>query len=487
MATFRLARVKPGQPVQGFGIDMKDTRKRKNPSQAQAGSHGQPNGLSSRLRAEWPLLVYPALFAATLVILHVVNRSIEKEASPSAERRQVAPERTVTAGRPAGPATTPPTHDNGTSGLVSDAPQDVTEPGEARYEASYPTERREAAAASAVDHNAPAASSARQAAGDLPPEGPARVMALLEMAVGANDHAQIKACLDELVALGDAAVVPLNDLVNAQSEAGLWAAEALARIGTPLATTALLDTLAQTKEGLYKEELGKRVASISNHDSWPILLDTALQTGDASVVRAAETSLSMMADTPVIDGIIARYEAAATEAEIERLTRMVRNIQSPKATDSLVSLAGPVSSAPEDALQRAAIDALAKTGDPQSVSYLLRRLEATTPGQGTDVFNAITQINRPEAQTALLYAAAGNKEVSAEYGRIAAIQALKNYPDARTITLLEQIIAETHNDSVLAAAARTLDDIRLAPHAVTAKADGQVKEERFLPESPMKK
>jgi HEAT repeat protein len=307
------------------------------------------------------------------------------------------------------------------------------------------------------------------------------------MAATENDHARIKQCLDELVALGDVAVVPLNDLVRAEGPAGLWAAEALARIGTPLATTALLETLSQTKESRYKEELGKRVSSISNHDSWPVLLDSALQTGDATVLRAAGASLSMMADTAIVDGIIARYEAAATEAEIERLTQMVSNIQSPRATDALLSLAGHVSSTPQDSLQEAAIEALARVGDPQAVSHLLRRLEAAPPGKGTELFNAITRISSPEAQVPLLYAAAGSKEVSAEHGQTAAIYALGNYPDTKTCALLERIIAETANERVLAAATRTLDDIRLAPHAVTAMADSMPKEEEhILPPPPAK-
>ena len=155
----------------------------------------------------------------------------------------------------------------------------------------------------------------------------------------------------------------------------------MARIGTPTAASALLDRLAQTPEGDYKEELSKRISSLSNHDSWPLLLDTMMQASDTTVVRAAGTALSGMADTPILDEVIARYDTASTAAEAERLAQLVRNIQSSKATESLLSLAGSASAPPQDDLQKAAISALAKIGDAPSVSYLLQRLEASPPGK----------------------------------------------------------------------------------------------------------
>jgi len=77
--------------------------------------------------------------------------------------------------------------------------------------------------------------------------------------------------------------------------------------------------------------------------------------------------------------------------------------------------------------------------------------------------------------------------VSAAYGRSAAIQALKNYPNEQTVALLEQIVAQEDNERVLAAATRTLDEIRRAPHAVTAKADPLLKSDDLLPGTPRTK
>jgi HEAT repeat protein len=446
----------------------------------EAASQGRADGI----RREWPLLIYPALFLATLAVLYVMNQSIRNQA-PAGRTTKPAARTGADRQRP-WPATTGPLAPQ--DRYVRPAPQhaaDANDRDRAHRALSYLPPKHENRAAAQADRSNPAGERRTRAALDEL-QGPDRIIALLGAAVSDNDHARIKECLDQLVAMGDAAVIPLNDLIGTEDETALWAAEALARIGTPTATSALLDALAQTKEGPYKEEFGKRVSGISNHDSWPVLLDSIMQSSDATVLRAAGAALARMADTPIVDAIVANYEAAATEEMLQRLTQLISNIQSPKATEALLALAGDTSSPPQDSLQQAALDALARIGDPQAVSHLLRRLEASAPGEGTEIFNAITRIESPEAHIPLLYAAAGNKEVSAE-GRTAAIYALKNYPSEKTIALLESIIAQEDNDRVRSAATRTLDDLRMAPHAVTAKSDPTVKEDHILPPLPEKK
>jgi HEAT repeat protein len=426
-------------------------------------------------RFEWPLLLYPASFVLALVALYLAGRSIERQVpmSPATQQESTASHRDDPSAPRAASVET-----GGAANAESRMEAD-------RTPASDPTDslRKQQNESDRI-----AASGRFPTAVDIDNlQGPDKIVAMLRMALGEKDHTKIKQCMEDLVALGDAAVDSLNEMVNAGGEAGLWAAEAMARIGTPTAAAALLDTVAQTEDGPYKEELGRRIAGISNHDSWPLLLDTMTQTDDATVSRAALASLSQMADTPVLDEIIARYETATTEAEMEQLARLVRNIQSSQATDALLSLAGDVKSTPQDSLQQAAIQALAKVGDAAAVSYLLQRLEASTPGEGMDVYNTITQINSPQAQNQLLYAAAGNKEVSAEYGRTAAIEALRNYPNQETCALLERIIAQDSNTKVVTAASRTLDAIQSAGDTLTANADSLLRSEQTLPLSSVTK
>jgi len=461
---------------------MKSTRhNRKNatPSPAPAAN---PQGRGKSF--EWPLLAFPAALLATLVALYVVNRSIQQQ-GPVRPVHSDAESRTARA--PAAKAPDLTAVADGTKRAsktrFDTEPQDKPPQTNERPALTQENERPEAVTHGPVPQKGSGPRTGLQAM-----DGPGRIIAILQEAVQEKDHARIKQCLDDLVALGDQVIAPLTQVIaREQGEVGMWATEALARIGSPLATTTLLDTLAQIKEGQYKEELGKRVAGISNHESWPVLLDNVLNTADSTVLRAAGESLSRMADTPIIDELIARFDGATDARDTERIAQVISNIRSPKATDSLISLAGDVASAPQDALAKAAVDGLGKIGDPQAISYLMRKLEAAPPGEGGYLVNTISQIKEPQALDALLYAAAGNKEVSAENGQTAAIYALRNFPDAKTYALLEQIVATEENARVTAAATRTLDDLRRTSPHIVANAQSLVKKDPYAPTEPIKK
>jgi len=443
---------------------MKKARGKKNTGNAKtATSDKQGRGI----KFEWPLLAFPVMVLAALGILYALNHSLEGNLPTSLAPGQTAPDI--------------PTGDNQTK-----PPALGTSPGEDESNGpALPSAlARGNRTTDTADDDAPAQGNASPGRDAAAVKGAAGVIATLRSAADKGDQATIKRCLNELVAMGDDAIEPLLELVaEGDSQAGLWAAEALARMGTPVAASALLDALAQTEEGHYKEELAKRISGITNHDSWPVLLDTLLETDDATLVRAAGASLSKMADAPILDEIAARYEAATTKSQAERLAQLVSSITSPKAAESLLSLAGKTSAPVQDSLQRAAVAALGKIGTPQSVSYLLRKLESSPPGQGGYIFNTISQITSQQAQASLLYAAAGNKEVSAESGRTAAIYALKNFPDGRTSALLQSIIEQEDNTAVATAAIRTLENIRKAAPQATAKADPTV----TIPVAPLQK
>ncbi len=424
--------------------------------------------VKSFIKSEWPLFFYPALVVAAIILLQMVGRSIQKDLTPSTHPQpphpsaaRTTPEQSPHEAFPTAaeheksmsvPDWVPPSS-NTTRALDTDLATDRLSVIEALRD------RAEAAGSEAF---IPGADESEES------QGINGTVAILRRAVRTRDHAQIKQAIDDLVALGDEAVVPLSDLIaGGMDETALWAAEALARIGTPTATAALFDTLSQVNDGLYREQIAKTASNVSNHDSWPLLLDTFQETMDATVQRAAAASLSRMADRPVLDEIIARYDAALTEEEAAHLAQLVRNISSPRASESLRALAGDASASPQDSLQQAAIDALANVADAPSVSFLLSKLEAVPPGEGASLFNTITKINAPQAHSALLYAAAGSKDVSAEHGRTAAIYALENYPTVETCVLLERIAATDDNTAVITAALRTLENIQnTVPSAV---------------------
>ncbi len=442
----------------------------------------------SFIKSEWPLFLYPALVIAAIALLQLVNRSMEKDLSPSQGpgQRGVSPNSGPAEPDGSRPLEATSAQDGSTLPLDTfvQSPEAAPAPGEESMADRLRT-------IEAMRRRAEAAAAAGGALGGGPAQeldGVDAIVANLRQALRAQDHSRIKQAMSELVALGDEVVGPLSEIVaSGKDETAVWAAEALARIGTPTATAALFDTLSMIKDGTYKEQIAKTASNITNHDSWPLLLDTLQDTKDVTVQRAAGASLSRMADTPVVDEIIARYDAALTEEEAARLAQLVSNISSPGAGESLRTLAGEVSSAPVDGLQQAAIDALANVGDAQSVNYLLSRLEASPPGEGGALFDTISHISVAQAHSSLLYAAAGNKAVSAEQGRTAAIYALENYPSAETCSLLEQIVATEDNAAVVSAALRTLENIQKAVPSAVEKATSKADPGIILPLDPLQK
>lgn len=433
---------------------MKHAWQQKNAAPA---SEEGPAVKQSFFKAEWPLFLYPALVVAALVVLYGVHRSMQREPAPSKRPPVRTSQETQTTD-------------------VEDIDRETAAP-KIEPTAGVPRLGRDRDRTRVVP-----------ALGPGQPQETAGLLATLGHALKAEDHATIKQCMRDIVALGDDAVETLGELITqGDSDTALWAAEALARIGTPSAAGMLLNTLEQVEEGPYKEQLAKQMATINNHESWPVLMDAFLESADATIQRAASTSLAGMADTAIVDEIVALYDAATTEEQMTQLASLISNINSPKASASLLALAGDIASAPQDALQAATIEALAHIGDPQCVSYLFQKLEAASPGEGSYLYTAITGIDQPEAQSALLYAAAGNKEVSAEQGRTAAICALGNYPNTDTYALLQQIAASEDNTAVVTAAVRTIERMeRSTPtlaETTTSKADPAV----TLPTNPLQK
>jgi len=459
----------------------------KNKRQKQKNTTGSktatPVEKKSLLRREWPLLLYPALVLMALAVLYTANRSLQDRLSRSGNPQRDGQDTTVTPGQVHRTNPNPRLPgDDSASTTQSQTPSDR----QAGF--SGQTERARALAAFRRRANAEAQPTTTGTGAELHLEPAARLLGSLRQAIATQDHARIKQCMNDLLALGDEAVASLAEIVaSGKDETTLWAAEALARIGTPGAATVLLDTLEQVKDGPYKEQLAKRASSISNHDSWPVLLDAIQDTQDPTVQRAAAASLTGMADTAVVDEIVARYDAAQTQEEADLLAQTLGNIDSPEAGASLRALAGDVSVPAQDGLQAAAIAALAEIGDPQSVNYLLQRLEASAPGQGSSLYNTITTIDDPQAQSALLYAAAGSKEVSAERGRTAAICALENYPSTETCQLLEQIVAREDNTAVVTAALRTLESIEKKQPAVVETATSKADTTSLLSTHPLQK
>ena len=202
----------------------------------------------SFLKSEWPLFLYPALVVAAIVLLQAVHQSIEKDLTPS--QRQADPSASQTT------ATTEQNDQNTSQARLpedgSTLPPDalVPLPDTGVTDTTLAADRLRMI--EALRRRAEWTGSGDSVGGgDLPQELQAvhAILTSLRQAVRDQDHSRIKEAMEELVALGDEVVGPLSDIVaGGTDEAALWAAEALARIGTPAATAALFETLAQIEQ-----------------------------------------------------------------------------------------------------------------------------------------------------------------------------------------------------------------------------------------------
>jgi hypothetical protein len=419
----------------------------------------RPGGRKS-IRREWPFLLYPALVIAAVVVLYAANGPHSEHPSGTGGRK---------------PGSNPPL----AGGITPDGPalavSDInTKTGTGRrvssgvngkQPATDDTRKTGSRRTTKADGNVPASGAS------LPPINEPPIMASLRHAVQTKDQVALKNCLDQLVAQGDQAIAPLCDVITRGGDTtAVWAAEALARIGTPAATQALLDALAKLGDSVYKEQIARKAACVANHDSWPALMEAVQTSQDSIVQRAAGAALAQMADAPIVDELVARYDSAATVDEAATWANTISRISATKATESLLTLARRAPSFSQDPLDQAVLRAVANVGDAQCVDYLLSRIEASQPGETAYLMNLVNQIHQPQAQAALLYAAAGNKGLSADQGRTAAIQALANYPDEQTYVVLEQIASAERNAVVATAASRSLETIQRAAPLLAANA-----------------
>lgn len=231
------------------------------------------------------------------------------------------------------------------------------------------------------------------------------------------------------------------------------AAEELARIGTPSAVKALLQALATLPDGDLKEEVAHLAAGITGHKTARALLETLAASSDPTVLRAAQSALSQIADSDIIREISTRYETSVNKEEKTHLVNILAYAQNSDAVDALMNLASQRVGGTNAALADAAIRGLANIGTGPAVSFLVQQFEAMSPEQAGLVFEVLSKMSSPEAHAALLYAAQGNKEATTEQSRTAAILALANYQDEQTSNLLGRLASA--DDPAISAAAQT--------------------------------
>jgi hypothetical protein len=210
--------------------------------------------------------------------------------------------------------------------------------------------------------------------------------------------------------------------------------------GPLAAIDAMIRQMVAMPDGPEKMQLAGEIGAIRDRAAAPILLDWAVVTTDRAVLRSALEALGPLADAGLVADITSRFAAAYRADDRYRLGRVVRNITAPDAVPALMDLANDPSAPP--ILAVAATEALATIATPPAVSLLLAKIEEVPADDIQRLVTAISRIDSAQALSTLRYAAVGNKDASSDRARVAAIQALGNFPDDETRRLLRNLGAD---------------------------------------------
>jgi HEAT repeat protein len=202
------------------------------------------------------------------------------------------------------------------------------------------------------------------------------------------------------------------------------------------------------------------IAELRNQEALPELMKSLAEASPPALVGAVQAAVCHMAAEDEVRELLTRYGESADEEYRRRVENVLRRLENADAAPALIEAFADPATAPGSALYGAIIEGLAHLGTTATASSLLQRLDSAGREEPADgLLAAIGNISGPHALSALQYAAEGNKEATRDQTRVAAILALRNYWDERTLHLLETLAAD-ENQSIRETASQTLALVR---------------------------
>ncbi len=259
---------------------------------------------------------------------------------------------------------------------------------------------------------------------------------------------------------------PIRPEKTTQSHADHTTAKLEKENGSPVVATEGKSELRQVSfrvleampEGDAKEEMAMQLAGTTNRSSAAILLEVVTTSNDRAAFRAAATALTHMADDELVREMVARCDSTPDEEVRLRLAEIIGGIDNEAAIDGLIWLTDGKDRSPSDPLMAAAVEGLGRIGTPHAANYLVQRLDSAPQKAATQIAQSLAQMESPEARAAIRSAAQGNKDVTTDAQRIAAIRALRNHPDEEAVSALTALAGDS-SQLVKAAAEEALATI----------------------------
>lgn len=214
--------------------------------------------------------------------------------------------------------------------------------------------------------------------------------------------------------------------------------------GTTDAVAGLLEILASLPAGELKSSICQGLSQMETREKRDFLLG-ALPYVDSDAQRAISYALGVQADGTLITSLVSRYDNTSDETIRSSVLQILRGATSADAIEMVAAIVNDPNNGASEPMVRAATQALAQNGSAPAVATLLKKMNGSTdPHDRTALSGLVEGITNPAAEATLIYSAQGNKDASDPATRLAAINALANYPTIGSLNAMRQLSTDAN-------------------------------------------
>lgn len=214
--------------------------------------------------------------------------------------------------------------------------------------------------------------------------------------------------------------------------------------GTTDAVAGLLEILASLPAGEMKSNICQGLSQMETREKRDFLLG-ALPYVDSDAQRAISYALGVQADGTLITSLVNRYDNTSDETIRSSVLQILRGSTSADAVEMVAAIVNDPNNGASEPMVRAATQALAQNGSAPAVATLLRKMDGSSDYKDMRSISELVEgITNPAAEATLIYSAQGNKDASNPVTRLAAINALANYPTIGTLNTMRQLSSDAN-------------------------------------------
>jgi len=221
-------------------------------------------------------------------------------------------------------------------------------------------------------------------------------------------------------------------------------AKSLLQTGSAEALLELHRLIREQPEGKAKSQLGDVAAQwVPEGEVLSTVLDVLANETDQEVLRSVKAMLCERVTQQSLEAMGALHDQSDRPAVRERIEAIVRGITDRDAYDTLADIIADRRFPLTDPLTAADDGSMSQIDTPAAVNRLLQRLNEAAPDEHIErLFQVLAAVNQPDARRSIELAAQGMKEIESPIARVAAVCAMRNYLDERTLSLWLTLVTD---------------------------------------------